>query len=54
MGNTERHDEPHNGGSCCIPYAQFQACVITGKAKVEWLPYNSDLYSLVIPSSPTS
>ena len=37
-----------------FPYAQFQASVITGKAEVEWPPYNLDLYSLIIPSSPTS
>ena len=37
-----------------FPYAQFQACVITGKAEVEWPPYIVDLYSLIIPSSPTS
>ena len=37
-----------------FPYAQFQACVITGKAEIEWPPYNLDLYFLIIPSSPTS
>ena len=37
-----------------FPYAQFQACVITGKAEVEWPPYNLDLYSLIIPPSPMS
>ena len=36
-----------------FPYAQFQACVITGKAEVEWPPYDLDLYSLIIPPSPT-
>ena len=54
MGNKEQHDEPHNATVevVAFPYAQFQACVITGKAEVEWPPYTLDLYSLV--PSPTS
>ena len=32
-----------------FPYAQFQACVITGKAEVEWPPYNLDLYKTIFP-----
>ena len=37
-----------------FPYTEFQACIITGKAKVEWPPYNLDLYYLIIPASPKS
>ncbi len=37
-----------------FPYAQFQTCVISGKAVVEWPPYNLDLYSLIIPPCPTT
>ena len=37
-----------------FPYAQFQACVITDKAEADWPPYDLDLYSLIIPSSPAS
>ena len=36
-----------------FPCAQFQTCVISAKAVVEWPPYNVDLYSLIIPPSPT-
>ena len=34
-----------------FPYAQFQTCVISGKAVVKWPPNNFDLYSLIIPPS---
>ena len=37
-----------------FPYAQFQACVITDQAEFERPPYDLDLYSLIIPSTPMS